>query len=157
NWRTTIYNINNKTQYISTLLNSYEFNQSTSNFIRNKIRTMLHREHPDTFPYGQTGTSIVCVAISIFDNLHSRPLSDLNTFPVVHEHVTSSNNNSTSLFINNRFLYYINSHSQLQTQISVDNILPPILIVAFSDIYITINKEFIVHNFKKYKLIGIVY
>ena len=151
--------MNNKSQYISNLIYRCQHNQESIEIIRDTIHALLHQENPTWFPYGPIGTAVVCVAIALFNNSISRDLSHLATFPVVHEHISLHPFHSISQFINDSFLNYISHHhlSQHHSLITNPAMFPSILVVSLSEIYINIDKEFIINSLQVYKLIGIVY
>ena len=97
----SFYNINNKIKFIIDLLNRFQSNEYTSGMIYDKIHNVLHNNNSVTFLYSRTGTTVVNIAIYIFDNLYSRSIHNQSIFPVVHEYIFSINSNSIGEYMNN--------------------------------------------------------
>jgi len=154
-WKFSIYNINDNTKYMLTLLNKYQLNLQYFNLIRDKMHAFLHNANSKTFPYGKTGTAVVNVALYIFNYDDINLIYKHKNFPIVHEYVFSYKCNSIAIYINNRYLDYVSHHQN--PHIMSSSLIPPILIISLNDLNIYIDKEFIIDNKYKYRLIGIIY
>ena len=156
-WKFSFHSINDKTYHISNLLYSFQNNGGITEIIRDNIRSILHYENPTWFPYGQIGTSVACVALALFNNQHIRNYLPTYSFPIVHEIIYSGYLNSIFNFINNSFLSYTSHIHSQDISFTNCNIYPPLIIISFTDINISIDKKFILNNSQLCKLVGIVY
>jgi hypothetical protein len=156
-WITNFKSMNTTSYYIAKSIQSLQYTEDTLESIRDIIRFQLHQENSLWFPYGQN-TSIECIALYLFNNIRSDHCNQRYVFPVVHE-INPNESNSIDHYIKNRFCRYMSQYNrdQLLSFTSHNTIFPPIIIVSFSHLHITIDTEFILNNSHMYQLTGIVY